>query len=42
VADDLYREAVVLLVVGGWWGAQAENMSYYEENAQAVRQVDDA
>ena len=42
VADDLCREAVVLIVVGGWWGAHAENMSHYEENAQAARQVDNA
>ncbi len=42
MADDLCREAVVLIVVGGWWGAHAENMSHYEQNAQAARQVDNA
>src|SRR5712692_6666166 len=31
-----------LILVGGWWGAHAENMSHYEENAQAARQVDNA
>ena len=42
MADDFHRKAVILIGVGRWRCAHAENMSHYEENAQADRQVDNA
>jgi hypothetical protein len=42
MANDLSRETVILILVGGWWGTHGESMSHYEENAQAARQVDNA
>jgi hypothetical protein len=34
--------AIVLMLVGKRWSAHTQNMSPYEENAQAARQVDNA
>jgi hypothetical protein len=42
VANDFSRKAVILIVVEAWWCAHVENMSHYEANAQAARQVDNA
>jgi len=42
VADDLDRKAVVLVVVGGWWGVHALITSHQAEALQASQQVDNA